>query len=93
MSVMPWTVQTDRACGGLDNHSTGRVAHGLGQAPAAQSRRQVPPAIGPAKLSAATKQMNRYDDRYYHHMLVDLLPIAALKKKLGKQSPGVSSEQ
>jgi len=33
---------------------------------------------------AKTKQMNRYDDRYYHDMLVDLLPIAAMQRKLGK---------
>lgn len=32
---------------------------------------------------AKTKRMNRYDDRYYHDELVNLLPIAALKKKLG----------
>jgi hypothetical protein len=30
-----------------------------------------------------TKQVNKYDDRYYHDELVNLLPIAALKKKLG----------
>lgn len=30
-----------------------------------------------------TKQINRYDSRGYHDQLVDLLPIAALKKKLG----------
>lgn len=32
---------------------------------------------------AKTKMINRYDDRYYHDELVNLLPIAALKKKLG----------
>lgn len=32
---------------------------------------------------AKTKQINRYDDRYYHDELVDVLPIAALKKKHG----------
>ncbi|GEM_PF-1308843 len=33
---------------------------------------------------AKTKMINRYDDSYYHDELVDLLPIAAMKKKLGK---------
>lgn len=37
---------------------------------------------------AKTKMINRYDSRGYHDMLIDLLPIAALKKKLGKQAPG-----
>ena len=32
-----------------------------------------------------TKRINRYDLRGYHDELVDLLPIAALKKKLGEQ--------
>jgi hypothetical protein len=33
------------------------------------------------------KLINRYDDQYYHDELVNLLPIAALKKKLGNQPP------
>lgn len=32
---------------------------------------------------AKTKRINRHDDPYYHDELVDVLPIAALKKKLG----------
>lgn len=36
---------------------------------------------------AKTKRMNRHDDRYYHDELVDLLPIAALRKRLGKEPP------
>ncbi len=34
-----------------------------------------------------TKQINRYDSRGYHDELVDVLPIAALKRKLGKNAP------
>jgi len=36
---------------------------------------------------AKTKMINRYDSRGYHDMLIDLFPIAGLKKKLGKQAP------
>jgi len=37
---------------------------------------------------AKTKQMNKYDEPNCHDELVDLLPIAAMKKKLGNQPPG-----
>jgi hypothetical protein len=32
------------------------------------------------------KRMNRYDERHCHSELVHVLPIAALRKKLAKQS-------
>lgn len=41
------------------------------------------PAAAEFWYDAKTKMVNRYDDRYYHDELVNLLPIAALKKKLG----------
>jgi hypothetical protein len=37
---------------------------------------------------AKTKMINRYDSRGYHDELINLFPIVALKKKLGKQSEG-----
>ena len=37
---------------------------------------------------AKRKEVTRYDEPRCHDMLIDLLPIAALKKKLGNQSPG-----
>ncbi|SPE60089.1 hypothetical protein SBV1_370073 [Verrucomicrobia bacterium] len=37
---------------------------------------------------AEAKYINRYDEPHYHDELVDVLEIAALKKELGKQSPG-----
>lgn len=41
---------------------------------------------------AGTKMVNRYDSRGYHDQLVDLLPIAALKKKLGSTPPRTMGE-
>ena len=37
---------------------------------------------------AKTKMINRYDEPHCHSELVNVFPIAALKKKLGKQAPG-----
>ena len=37
---------------------------------------------------ARTKMIDRYDSRSYHDELVNLLPIAALKKNLGNRTSG-----
>jgi len=37
---------------------------------------------------AEAKYITRYDEPRCHDMLIDLLPIAALRKELGKRAPG-----
>jgi hypothetical protein len=60
-----------------------------GSSPAVKVRNRPRRRYGEAAelwYDANRKEVTRYDEPCCHDMLIDLLPIAALKKKLGKQS-------